>query len=1506
LVTATITPALNAGTITGGNSVCLGSTLSLSSSGGTSGGHWSSSNTLIASIDTHTGVLSTTSVGSVTITYEVTGSGCTTATTTQLVTVNALPVATISAGGATSFCEGGSVVLTASSGSSYLWGTGATTQSITVTSTGNYTVTVTNGSGCSATSSSTSVTVNALPVITIEKIDSVTNSSIVFKIPYSNLSLNTTKYKLINTNPVLSGFLSIDTSDLSSSPLQISMPSSATGKYGFDLTIINPTTGCSKAFPINLTVYEDNPVAPVISGSDSACSGTVVNLSATNTPESNNPWISSDTSIAKVSSTGRVTTVAGGSTNIIYTDSRGRKDTLLFKVIATPELNGSITGECPIPYGIKKIYTIAAGSNIDSYKWTVPNGWKFDVSSSNTINIYADKSNGRLTVTPFNGTCTGVSKSIDIKVVDLDRVDISSNIPSIIGDSIQFAKITMKMWDVEGKVIQCNNAAISFETNNGGFDPIDKLNDSVYTSYIKAYTGIAVVRANIGGGISKDSALVNFTGPQGSLLPFEDPIIKGESPSLRFKFTEGSAPYTVIYKAGDGAAKTDTLKNVYSDSLYTVSFLDKTTRFRVISIIGANLAQRNKNFIVDTATVTVLIPKVVVTLNADQPKQKNDSTFNTSLTINVKNTGNIDLNTVQVQADLTAVFPLPSEFQIDSVLYEGKTITLNSSFDGSQNTNLFSWNDKIYKKRMLQNKHIINIQPSVYENTEEHSLDFSSDEQSQYQSLAIPIEYEIEEIKEDTYFENGNFWGTLSNLPIGQESKISIYLSLRPNGYDKPYVMQVAATGTARSKATSPDAPVALTSSVSTDATTAEQHPELTNIGEPIPTIISLAPRPVIGVALNSTLNSKKSNGIYDIRLTYTLKNHGNANLKHLSIYQNIAKAIPSPSSFSIKQISSNSTFIDLNKNFDGIVDTNLVSSLSMLPFDSSAQIYIDLAISPAILKSRFRISSNVSAYSTEGNILTTDESTSGMLTDINLNGLPEENLVTIISIDVVVDKLKSGSISFSNMKVDSTSEFVTCEMVERIEMIPSSQSTGGFEEYAYQWEYSKDSIMFSYIPGGTDSIGKISNIDTTLYYRRKVISGDQWDYSNILKVKINKAKKPIITSTAQALIKGGTIVLSSTTANAYAWSNGEIKKEIFVGIAGKYAVTITDENGCKSTSDSISIFPPTPDVSNVTLIVGAVSNPTDISAFVKPSTKNAKVKFYSSVNGNTIAPPSIPSMEGEYKFLVAQQENNLESAITSLNISMIDPLKVLRLEKTQILQANLQEDASFLIGFRLKLTNLRMEQISSLTVKDDLSKVFPSGTKVFVQSVKISGKLVANTLYNGYSNIELLRNQSVIEGNKQDSIDLILKVYPNGFVGDLNNIAEHTSVSPFGTFKFNSFDSRKTSSPTLTGTATSFNIPKIDIFIPDGFSPNGDAINDRFVVIKPHNIDLSVQIFDRTGGMVYENLNYNNEWDGKSNQKWPFFGKELPNGTYFYVISATNKSTGKVRKFNGYLTLRR
>jgi hypothetical protein len=108
---------------------------------------------------------SPTTVGTFNYTISTTG-GCTPATSTGTIVVNALPSAAVA--GTNTICSGLSTTLTASGGGTYNWSTGAGTTAINVSPAANttYTVTVTNAAGCTATASST-VTVNPLPTASI-------------------------------------------------------------------------------------------------------------------------------------------------------------------------------------------------------------------------------------------------------------------------------------------------------------------------------------------------------------------------------------------------------------------------------------------------------------------------------------------------------------------------------------------------------------------------------------------------------------------------------------------------------------------------------------------------------------------------------------------------------------------------------------------------------------------------------------------------------------------------------------------------------------------------------------------------------------------------------------------------------------------------------------------------------------------------------------------------------------------------------------------------------------------------------------------------------------------------------------------------------------------------------------------------------------------------------------------------------------------------------------------
>jgi gliding motility-associated-like protein len=84
-------------------------------------------------------------------------------------------------------------------------------------------------------------------------------------------------------------------------------------------------------------------------------------------------------------------------------------------------------------------------------------------------------------------------------------------------------------------------------------------------------------------------------------------------------------------------------------------------------------------------------------------------------------------------------------------------------------------------------------------------------------------------------------------------------------------------------------------------------------------------------------------------------------------------------------------------------------------------------------------------------------------------------------------------------------------------------------------------------------------------------------------------------------------------------------------------------------------------------------------------------------------------------------------------------------------------------------------------------------------------------------------------------------------------------------------------------------------ILVPNAFSPNGDGINDTWIITNLSAYPgATVDVFNRYGQLVFHSENYNKPWDGTLN------GKPLPMGTYYYIIDPKNNE----KKIAGAVTL--
>jgi gliding motility-associated-like protein len=92
---------------------------------------------------------------------------------------------------------------------------------------------------------------------------------------------------------------------------------------------------------------------------------------------------------------------------------------------------------------------------------------------------------------------------------------------------------------------------------------------------------------------------------------------------------------------------------------------------------------------------------------------------------------------------------------------------------------------------------------------------------------------------------------------------------------------------------------------------------------------------------------------------------------------------------------------------------------------------------------------------------------------------------------------------------------------------------------------------------------------------------------------------------------------------------------------------------------------------------------------------------------------------------------------------------------------------------------------------------------------------------------------------------------------------------------------------------------PAQEFFISEGFSPDGDGVNDKFLVKNPEKLGIEIQVFDRHGSLVYQNDQYQSEWDGRPNVSGWNTSKTVEAGTYYYVI---RRSDGK--QYTRFMTI--
>ena len=348
-------PIPNAAT---GGPVCVGATLNLNSTGGTSYA-WSGPNGF-ASASQNPNIPAATLLAGGVYTVIVTANTCTAQATVTGV-INPLPTPNIVTN--SPICDGQSLNLTGSGGTSYAWtgpsGFTSTLQNPNITSTslnngGNYVLTVTDANGC-VNSTNSNVTINPLPNASATGGSACENMNVALSAnggaTYAWTGPN--GFSSTQQNPIISGVLG-----------------SNAGQY---TVVVTSAAGCSSTAFTSLVV-NPNPIAAATSNGP-ICVNTMLNLTATGGTSYSWTGPNGFTSSLQNPNFNASSTAYSGNYNLTVTDANGCSSATVIPVVINGIPSGAIVSSNNVGCApLCVTFTINGSASITNYSWNLGNG----------------------------------------------------------------------------------------------------------------------------------------------------------------------------------------------------------------------------------------------------------------------------------------------------------------------------------------------------------------------------------------------------------------------------------------------------------------------------------------------------------------------------------------------------------------------------------------------------------------------------------------------------------------------------------------------------------------------------------------------------------------------------------------------------------------------------------------------------------------------------------------------------------------------------------------------------------------------------------------------------------------------------------------------------------------------------------------------------------------------------------------------------------------------------
>lgn len=446
---------------------------------------------------------------------------------------------------------------------------------------------------------------------------------------------------------------------------------------------------------------------------------------------------------------------------------------------------------------------------------------------------------------------------------------------------------------------------------------------------------------------------------------------------------------------------------------------------------------------------------------------------------------------------------------------------------------------------------------------------------------------------------------------------------------------------------------------------------------------------------------------------------------------------------------------------------------------------------------------------------------------------------------------------------------------------------SGGVTPYTILWASGSDTTFADSLCAGNDTIAVL---DANMCASFGIFTVDQPD-----EIQIESIEVVDVTCGSDCDGSISMTVIGGVQPYSFAWSNGSTDSALVDLCAGDYGLTVTDASGC-TFETLISVGGPDPMIITLDSISDATCiNTGDGGVFV-------------SISGGS-APYTYVWSEGQQALVTTQDLNGALSGTYTLQVRDVNGC---------VISDSFTVDAEFFVEVSA------MDDIEVCPFSNEVPITGSQSGATDIRWLNANGTIAApglsinvntdndSSMYvlEGINDVCVDRDTMYVIWTDGPGIDAgpDKTIEPGGIVtiggsptANPGVVVTWTPALDLSSITALNPEANPLESITYYVSATDedgcFGMDSMRLTVEEvidpvgGFSPNGDGINDFFFIERIGDYpNAVVQIFNRWGNLIYESPSgYTRPWDGT------YQGKDLPVGTYYYVIDLKDDNIKKL-----------